>query len=159
LNIHIVDAIFWSGDVASSEMPTSPASWPAKPERSTGSWPAGPPPTIKSVKCLYREERSPRDNRSSFNNFDTPFLYSCMPYAYFALVKHETLCGRLIYFLTWFDWFHKYWRLPATKVIVRGPIISGVRNPTRRANLTPPWVGEEYSLTHTHTYIYIYAGL
>jgi hypothetical protein len=52
-----VDAIFWSGDVASSETSPSPAPWPAKQERPAGGWPAGPPPTIKSVKCLYREER------------------------------------------------------------------------------------------------------
>jgi len=40
---------FLSGDVASSE---TSVSGPAKQERPTGGWPAEPPLTLKSVKCL-----------------------------------------------------------------------------------------------------------
>jgi hypothetical protein len=36
-------------------------SWPAKEGRPAGGWPAKPPPTIKSVKCLYKEERKERE--------------------------------------------------------------------------------------------------
>jgi hypothetical protein len=79
-------------------------------------------------------------------------LYPCMLYVYFAPVKHKAQWGRLIPSLTWFDWSHKYWRLPATKVHVRELILSGVRNPTWRANLSPPWVGEKYSLTSQYAY-------
>jgi len=71
-----------------------------------------------------------------------------MLHVHFAPVKHKAQWGRLISSLTWFDWSHKYWRLPTTKVLVRGLILSGVRNLTWRANLAPPWVGEEYSLTY-----------
>lgn len=57
-----VDAIFnpvtWWG----SEASPLPAPWPTKQERPTGGWPAGSPPTIKSVKCLYEEGRPERES-------------------------------------------------------------------------------------------------
>jgi len=110
----------------------------------------------QSSVCKKRREGERENDWFCFNNFYTPFLYSCMPYAYFAIVKHKALCGRLISPLTWFDWFHKYWRFPATKVFVLGPIFSVVRNLTRRANLAPPWVGEKYSLTLTPQFSYLW---
>jgi hypothetical protein len=102
-----------------------------------------------SPMFVRRGEREiPENNELPFYNFYTPFLYPYVLYVSFTPVKHRAPCRRLISSLTWFDWFHKYWRLPATKVIVQGPILSGVQNPTWRANLAPPWVGEEYSLTN-----------
>lgn len=100
--------------MAWSETSPSPAPWPTKQERPTGGWPAGPPPTIKSVKCLYREERMIKDSAQMI--FCTPFLYPYVLYVCFVPVKHKAPRRRLIPSLTWFDWSHKYWRLPATKV-------------------------------------------
>jgi hypothetical protein len=113
---------------------------------------AGGASSDDQVSQVFLMEREPErgsseNNQLPFYNFYTPFLYPCVLYVSFTPVKHKAPCRRLISSLTWFDWFHKYWRLLATKVIVRGPILSGVRNPTWRANLAPPWVGEEYSLT------------
>jgi hypothetical protein len=102
---------------------------------------------VSPVFVRRGEREKSENNELPFNNFYTPFLYPYVLYVSFTPVKHKAPCRRLISFLTWFDWFRKYWRLPATKVIVRGPILSGVRNPTWRANLAPPCVGEEYSLT------------
>jgi len=109
----------------------------------------------QSSVCKKRRERErdlAENNELPFNNFYTPFLYPYELYVSFTSVKHRAPCKRLISSLTWFDWFHKYWRLPATKVIVRGPIISIVPNPIWRADLAPPLVGEEYSLTSMHKY-------
>jgi len=138
----------------SSETSSSPAPWPAKQKRPAGGWLAGPPPTIKSAKCLYREERKRERERERVIIDHAQIIYPCMLYVHFAPVKHKAQWGRLIHPLTWFDWSHRDWRLPATKVHVRGLILFGVRKTTRGANLTPPWVGEEYSLTHAN---HIYA--
>jgi hypothetical protein len=69
-----------------------------------------------------------------------------MPYAYFALVKHEALCGRFMSSLTWFDWSNNSWKLPVTKT--RGPG-SGVRGPKTdlQDNRALPLIGDKYSLT------------
>jgi hypothetical protein len=147
---HLLLMIFlsrWRGIIR--HVPSS-APWPAKQERPAGGgWRSLLRRSSQSNVCKKRREgeKISENNELPFNNFYTPFLYPYVLYVSFTPVKHRALCRRLISSLTWFDWFHKYRRLPATKVIVRGPILSGVRNPTWRANLAPPWVGKEYSLT------------
>jgi len=130
----------WRGIIR--DVPSS-APWPAKQERPAG----GGRRSLLRRSSQSSVCKKSENNELPFNNFYTPFLYPYVLYVSFTPVKHKAPCRRLISFLTWFDWFRKYWRLPATKVIVRGPILSGVRNPTWRANLAPPCVGEEYSLT------------
>jgi len=141
---HDVEAIFWSGDVASSETSHSSTSWPAKQERPTGDWPGGPPPTIKSIKCLYREERkgerererrSPRDNRSCSNNFFcTPFnIFAC----YMSILPPSSTRPNE----------------DALKASCDQGSCSGTnhfRGPKSHLEVKsgPPWIGEEYSLTH-----------
>jgi hypothetical protein len=97
----------------------------------------------QSSVYMKRRERE-RENDRSPKWFLYSLLYPCMLYVHFALVKHKAQWGRLISSLTWFDWSHKYRRLPATKVHVRGLISSGVRNPTCGANLAPPQSGDKY---------------
>jgi hypothetical protein len=75
----------------------------------------------QSSVCMKRRERererARENNRFCPNNFLYSLLYPCMLYVYFAPVKHKAQWRRLISSLTWFDWSHKYWRLPATKDI------------------------------------------
>jgi hypothetical protein len=68
------------------------------------SWPAEPPPTVKSVKCLKKGERE-RELEKKFvsNRFLYPLLYPCMLYIHFAPVKHNAPCRRLISSLTSLD--------------------------------------------------------
>jgi hypothetical protein len=82
----------WRGIIR--DVPSS-APWPAKQERPAGGWPAEPPPTIKSVQYLCEEGRQ-RESSQNYENY--PFLYSCMPYAYFTPVKLKAPRGR---FLRW----------------------------------------------------------
>jgi hypothetical protein len=123
---------FWVGDEASSETSLHP-----RPDLQNRKDPPGGgrrsllQRSNQSSVCKKRREgeRISEKNELPFYNFYTPFLYLYVLYVSFTLVKHRAPCRRLISSLTWFDWFHKYWRLPATKVIVRGPILSGVWNP------------------------------
>jgi hypothetical protein len=146
-----VDANFWFGDVAASETSLRLELGLQNKKDSSGVGRRSLLRRSSQSSVSYgkraRERESSENNELPFYNFYTPFLYPCVLYVSFTPVKHRAPCRCLISSLTWFDWFHKYWRLPATKVIVRRPILSGVRNSTWRANLAPPWIGEEYSLT------------
>jgi hypothetical protein len=134
----------WRGIIR--DVPSS-VSWPAKQERLAG---VGRRSLLRrssqSSVCIKRRERE----RELERIIDSPkwFLYSllylCMLYVHFAPVKPKAQWRRLISSLTWFDLSHKYWRLPATKVHVRGLIFFGVRNPTCGANLAPLQSGDKY---------------
>jgi hypothetical protein len=125
--------------------------WPAKQERPAGGWPAEPPPTIKSVQYLCEEGRQRESSRerkkSSCQVVLIALLYPCMLNVRFTLVKHTVQWGRLISSLTWFDWSHEYWRLPATKAHVRGLTHSGGRNLTLGQTWPHSKVGTNISLT------------
>jgi hypothetical protein len=56
------------------------------------------PVFVRREEKERERERERESIQSSFNNFDTPFLYSCLPYAYFTLVKLKAPRGR---FLRW----------------------------------------------------------
>jgi hypothetical protein len=86
--------------------------------------PAEPPPTIKSVRYLCEEERERERmiDPAQMIFFILPFI-SLHVICLFCPCQAQGPWRRLISSLTWFDWSHKYWRLPATKVLVRGLII------------------------------------
>jgi hypothetical protein len=70
-------------------------------------WPAEPPLTVKSVKCLKKGERERKreswKKKSVSNRFLYPLLYPCMLYVHFAPIKHNAPCRRLISSLTSLD--------------------------------------------------------
>jgi hypothetical protein len=141
----------WRGIIR--DVPSS-GPWPAKQQRPAG---GGRRSLLRrsSQSSIYMKrgdrerewERVHEDQKSPCQVVLIAFLYPCMLNVRFTLVKYTVQWGRLISSLTWFDWSHKHWRLPATKAHVRGLTHSGGRNFTLGQTWPHSKVGTNISLT------------
>jgi len=101
------------------------------------------------VSQVFLMEREPERERVQ-RIMNCPFIISILPFyipvCYMSLLPlSSTRLHVDVSYLPWLD---------LTGFInIEGflrPRLSSVRNPTWRANLTPPWVGKEYSLTYIY---------